>query len=120
VGGVTGGFKGVVSPPLWGPGQCPTEIFLGPYISWANLPMALCMVFAHGFGRDGFRSMVLDASTSIYMYCNIERNIMKNQASSPSFGIQGKILVYMCFMCYALALFIFCFRIRMQVISVWG
>ncbi len=70
------------------------------------------------FGRDGFRSMVLDAmvfgpwvldaSTCINMYCNIERNIMKNQVGSPGFGIQGKISVYMCFMCYALALFIFC------------
>jgi len=27
--------------------------------------------------------MVLDASTCINMYCNIERNIMKNQAGSP-------------------------------------
>jgi len=44
----------------------------------------------------------------IYMYCNIERNIMKNQAGSPNFGIQGKISMYMCFMCYVLALFIFC------------
>ena len=73
------------------------------------------------FGRDGFRSMVLDASTCINMYYNIERNIMENQASSPDFGIQGKISMCMCFMCYALALFIFlCFRIRMQVISVQG
>jgi hypothetical protein len=87
--------------------------------------MVLCMVFAHGFGRDGFlvhgfgffggfgrdgfRSMVLDGCFAcINMYCNIERNIMKNQAGSPGFGIQGKISVYMCFMCYALALFIFC------------
>ena len=59
------------------------------------------------FGRDGFRSMVLDASTCINMYCNIERNIMKNQAGNPGFGIQGKISMYMCFMCYVLALFIF-------------
>ena len=69
------------------------------------------------FGRDGFqsmvldamafRSMVLDASTCINMYCNIERNIMKNQASSLGFGILGNIFVYMCFMCYDLALFIF-------------
>ena len=82
------------------------------------------MIFArdgfsvHGIGRDGFRSMVLDAmvfrsmvldaSVCINMYCNIERNIIKNQASSPGFWIQGKISVYMCFMCYALALFIFC------------
>ena len=69
--------------------------------------MVLCMVFAHGFGCDGFRSMVLDASTCIYMYCNIERNIMKNQSGSPGFGIQGRISVYTCCMCYALALFIF-------------
>ena len=33
---------------------------------------------------------------------------MKNQASSPGFGIQGKISMYMCFMCYSLALFILC------------
>ena len=69
--------------------------------------MVLCMVFAHGFGHDGFWSMVMDCLTCIYMYCNIERNIMKNQAGSPGFGIQGKISVHMCFMCYALALFIF-------------
>ena len=62
----------------------------------------------HGIRCDGFRSMVLDASSCINMYCNIERNIMKNQAGSAGFGIQGKISVYMCFMCYALALFIFC------------
>ena len=50
--------------------------------------------------------MVLDASACINMYCNIERNIMKNQAGSPGLGIQGKISVHMCFMCSALALFI--------------
>ena len=70
------------------------------------------------FGRDDFRSMVLDAmvfrsmvldaSTCINMYYNIERNIMKNQDGNPGFGIEGKISVYMCFMCYDLALFIFC------------
>jgi len=69
--------------------------------------MVLCMIFAHGFGHDGFWSMVLDALACINMYCNIERNIMKNQSGSPSFRIQGKISVHMCFMCYALALFIF-------------
>ena len=63
--------------------------------------------WVHGFGCDGFRSMVLDALPCINMYCNIERNIMKNQAGSPGFGIQGKISVHMCFMGYALALFIF-------------
>ena len=69
--------------------------------------MVLCMVFAHGFRHDGFRSMVLDASVCINMYYNIERRIMKNQSGSPAFGIQGKISVYVCFMCYALTLFIF-------------
>ena len=79
--------------------------------------MVLCIIFTHdfwtrwfsvhGIGRDGFRSMVLHASACINMYCNIERNIMKNQAGSPSFGIQGKISLHMCFMCYGLALFIF-------------
>jgi len=63
----------------------------------------------------------MDTSTCIYMYCNIERNIMKNQSGSPGFGIQGKISVYICFMWYALAIVYFlCFRIRMQVISIWG
>jgi len=51
--------------------------------------------------------MVLDSLACINMYCNIERKIMKNQASSPGFGIKGKISVHMCFMCYALSLFIF-------------
>ena len=80
--------------------------------------MVLCMIFAHvfwtrwfsvhgigcdgflvhGIGRDGFWSMVLNASTCINMYCNTERNIMKNQAGSPGFGIQWEISVYMCFM----------------------
>ena len=69
--------------------------------------MVLCMIFAHGFGHDGFCSMVLYALACINMYCNIERNIIKNQVGSPGFGIQGKISVYMCFMRYALALFIF-------------
>ena len=61
-----------------------------------------------GFGRDGFRSMVLDALTCINMYCNIEMNVMKNQVGSPGFGIQVKISVYICFICYALTLFTFC------------
>ena len=102
-------------------------LVLDRMLSWADLPMVLCIIFAHvlwtqwfsihgigcdgflvhGIGRDGFRSMVLDASTCINMYCNIERNIMKNQADSPGFGIQGKSLCICVFMCYALALFIF-------------
>ena len=69
----------------------------------------LCVIFANGFGCDGFWSMVLDASACMYMYCNIERNTMRNQARNPAFGIQGKLSMYMCFMCDSLALFIFCF-----------
>ena len=61
----------------------------------------------HGFGCNGFWSMVLDSLACINMCCNIERNIMKNQAGSPDFWIQGGISMYMCFMCYALTLFIF-------------
>ena len=57
--------------------------------------MVLCMTFTHvfwmqwflfhGFRRESFRSMVLDALICINMYCNIEMNIMKNQAGSPGF-----------------------------------
>ena len=64
------------------------------------------MVFAHGFGHDGIQSIVLDALACIYMYCNIETNIMKNQSGSPSFGIQGKSL-YICVSCVMLSLRLF-------------
>ena len=71
-----------VTPPL------PRKIlFFDPILGWADLPMVLCMIFAHGFGRDGIWSMALDASACKNMYCNIERNIIKNQAGSPGFGI---------------------------------
>ena len=89
----------------------------GPYIRLGGPTYGFVHVFhtwfwmrwfsVHGFGHNGFWSMVLDASTCINMYCNIKRNIMKNQVGSPSFGIEGKISVYMCFMFYALELFIF-------------
>ena len=46
--------------------------------------------------------MVLDASACINMYCNIEINIMKNQAGSPSFGIRGKSLC-ICILCVMLS-----------------
>jgi len=65
----------------------------------------------------------MDASACKYMYCNIERNIMKNQFDSPGFGIQGKISMYICFMFYVLCShhYLFSiFRIHMQVIYVWG
>ena len=101
-----------------GPGAMPQKILvLDPMLGWADPPMVLCMIFAHVFGHNGFcsmvldamvfRSMVLNASACINMYCNIERNIMKNQAGSPDFGIQWKIFVYTCFMCYALEFLFF-------------
>ena len=40
----------------------------------------------------------MDALAFIYTYCNIERNIMKNQSGSLSLGIQGKISIYIYFM----------------------
>jgi len=60
-------------------------LVLDPMLGWVDLPMILCRIFAHGFGCDGFRSMVLDGLACINMYCNIERNIMRNQAGSPGF-----------------------------------
>ena len=73
------------------------------------LRMVLRMVFVHGFGHDGFRSKLLDDSTCIYMYFNIERNIMKSQCGTHNFGIQGEMSVYICFMCYAFTIFYFLF-----------
>ena len=92
------------SPPLRGLGQRPEKFFFGPYIRLGEPTYGFSV---HGFGCDGFLSTVLDASACITMYCNIERNIMKNQAGSPGFGIQWEISVYMCFMCYALAFLFF-------------
>jgi len=49
-----------------GSGATPRKILvLDPMLGWADPPMVLCMIFAHDFshmifGRDGFRSMVLD------------------------------------------------------------
>ena len=113
-------------------GPAPWKILvLDHMLGWADPPMVLCMIFAHvfwtrwfsvhGIVRDGFRSMVLDASACINMYCNIERKIMKNQAGSPGFGIQGKYLYAYVFygLCSRIVYFL-CLRIRMQVISVQG
>jgi len=60
-GGIIGGFRGVGNTPLWCPRQRPDLFFLDPILGWSDLPMVLCMIFAHGFGWDGFWSMVLDA-----------------------------------------------------------
>lgn len=46
----------------------------------------------------------MDASSRIYMYFNIEMNIMKNQSGSHGFRIQAKIFVFIYFMFYALAI----------------
>ena len=82
----------------------PREIFFGPYIRLGEPTYGFQSMVLDAMV---FWSMVLDASACINMYCNIERNIMKNQAGSPGFWIQGKVSVHMCFMCYALAFFIF-------------
>ena len=81
-----------------GSGAAPWKILvLDPMLGRADPPMVLCIIFAHVFGWDDFWSMVLDAmvfwsmvldaSACINMYCNIERNIMKNQAGSPGKNI---------------------------------
>jgi len=45
-----------------GSGAGPWKILvLDPMLGWVDPPMVLCMIFAHVFGRDDFRSMVLDA-----------------------------------------------------------
>ena len=57
----TGSLRAVVSPPLQSPRQSPENFFfLDPILGWADLPMVLCVIFTHGFGCDGFWSMVLD------------------------------------------------------------
>jgi len=107
--GVIGGLKGTGNPTLWGPLE---NFSFGPYVRLGRPTYGFVHVFrtwfwirwflVHGFGRDGFWSMVLDASTCINMYCNIEKNIMKNQAGSPSFRIQGKSL-FRCVLCVMLS-----------------
>jgi len=60
----------------------------------------------------------MNASVCIYMYCNIERKMMKNQSGSPSFGIQAKIYVYLF---YVLAIVYFSSsRVCLHVIFVYG
>jgi len=40
----------------------PRGNYFGPYVRWVDIPMVLCMVFAHGFGHDGFMPMVFHRS----------------------------------------------------------
>jgi len=81
----------------------PRKIFvLDPILGWADLCMVSCMIYAHGFGRDGFWSMVLDDSACINMYCNIERNIMKIKLVFPVLGSRGKSLC-ICVLCVMLS-----------------
>lgn len=58
-GAMPGGHGGVVSPLHGVRGSALGFFFFGPYIRWADLPMLLCMDFIHGFGHDGFLSMVI-------------------------------------------------------------
>jgi len=46
-----------------GSGVAVREFFFGPYIRWIDLPMVLCMDFTHGFGHDGFLSIVFSRSS---------------------------------------------------------
>jgi len=113
-----GRLRGWVAPLYGVWGSASRIFFFAPYIRLGRPTYGFVHDFCtwfwtqwfsvHGFGHYGFRSMVLDASAYINMDCNIGRNIMKNQSGSPSFGIQGKIFVYMCFIYYVLALFISC------------
>ena len=94
--GVTGGSRGFGFGTYVRLGE-PTYGFVHVFHTW----FWMRWFSVHGFGHDGFRSMVLDASTCINMYCNIERNAMKNQSGSPGFGIQGK-SVCICVLCVML------------------
>jgi len=61
----------------------------------------------------------MDASSCIYMYCNTERNIMKNQFGSHGFWELGENLcVYMFYVIFSLHYLFYVFRIPMQVICV--
>ena len=62
----------------------------------------------------------MDALACIYMHCNIERIIIKNQFGSPGLGSRGKSMcIYV--LCFMLSHCLFSiFRIHMQVISIRG
>ena len=51
------GFQGGISPPTQGLGKRLRKIIFDP-IRLVNLPMVLCMGFAHVFGHDDFFPMV--------------------------------------------------------------
>ena len=99
--------------PLYGVwGSAPENFGFGPYVRLGGPTYGFVHDFrtwfwtrwfsVHGFGHNCFHSMVLDALACINMYCNIERNIMKIQAGSPGFGIQGKSLC-ICVLCVMLS-----------------
>ena len=84
--------------PLYGvQGNAPENFVFGPYIRLGEPTYDFVHDFRtwfwtrwfsiHGFGCDGFQSIVLDALGCKNMYYNIERNIMKNQVGSPDFWI---------------------------------
>jgi len=85
--------------------------------------MVLCMIFAHDFGRDGFRSMVLDTMgfrsmvldslTCINMYCNIGTNNEKSSWKSWFWDPMENLHVYVFYgLCSCIVYFLF-FRIHM-------
>ena len=108
--------------PFYGvQGSAPENFGFGPYVRLGGPTYGFVHDFRTCFfGRNGFWSMVLNASACINMYCNTERNIMKNQAGSPGFGIQGKISVCVFYVLCSRIVYFLCFRIRMQVIYVRG
>ena len=125
--------RAATAPPA-GSGAVPREKKFGPYFPMGRPAHGFVHGFTHGFGAWWFPpwnfvdlikgTMVMlwsrvnglgfmYASTCIYIYiyicCNTERNIMKNQDGRPDLGSRGK---YLCIfvLCFMLSLlFIFCF-----------
>jgi len=60
----------------------------------------------------------MNASACIYMYCNIESNIMKIQSSSPDVRIKGKISTDLFYI--LIIVYFSIFRICLYVIFVQG
>ena len=115
-----------------GSGAAPWKILvLDPMLVWEDPPMVLCMISAHVFWTRWFlvhgigsmvfwsmvfdvmvfQSMVLDASTCINMYCNIERNIMKIKLVVSVLRSSGKSLC-ICVLCVMLSHFYFSYDLE--------